>query len=145
MAAENFLKGHVLRQHIRILAPVIVGVKLLLSSFISHKAVVHPAHFLDLIDFIGAVGWLCRGMLRLIGCAVAHHQLGKLADMKGRSVNIHMGIVDVLTGNTPLAPVQIADDDIAMVGNFEKVVIKGVDKADFPISVRIGECHHAFD
>ena len=65
--------------------------------------------------------------------------------MKGRAVNIHMSIVDVLTGDTPLAPVQIADDDIAMVGNFEKVVIKGVDKSDFPISVRIGECHYAFD
>ena len=84
-------------------------------------------------------------MLRLIGRAVAHHQLSKLADMKGRAVNIHMGIVDVLTGDAPLASAQIADDDIAMVGNFEKVVIKGIDKSDFPISVRIGECHHAFD
>ena len=84
-------------------------------------------------------------MLRFIGRAVAHHQLGKLADMKGRAVNIHMSIVNVLTGNTPLAAVQITDDDIAMVGNFEKIVIKSVDKSDFPISVRIGECHHAFD
>ena len=35
--------------------------------------------------------------------------------------------------------------DIAMVGNLEEVVIKGVDKSDFPISVRIGECHYTFD
>ena len=84
-------------------------------------------------------------MLRFIGCAVAHHQLGKLTDMKGRAVNIHMSIVDVLTGNTPLAPVQIVYDDTAMVGNLEKIVIEGVDKSDFPISVRIRECHYAFD
>ena len=56
-----------------------------------------------------------------------------------------MSIVDVLTGNTPLAPVQIADDDIAMVGNLEKIVIKSVDKSNIPISVRIGEGYHAFD